>query len=309
VVKNPQKRTKGRAALLSMTGFGKGRAAKGSLWVEAEIKAVNHRYLDLAFKLPRLYSPFEHELRNMVSERLERGRVEIFVLRGGDAKSPVGQVVFNEKLYTSYLKAYSKVLPAALAKAPEVQSRMALDILNRTDVLSSDEEAQEAVEERPLLFQAMEHALGALQLMREAEGEKLARDIEGRFSNLVVLQKAISERAGELAPIVKERLVGRLKKLASELPIDEARVASEVVFLTDRMDVTEETVRLSSHLSQFEKTLGAPPNGRKLDFILQEIGREINTIGSKIQDAPVQSLVVEAKVEMEKIREQLQNLA
>jgi uncharacterized protein (TIGR00255 family) len=182
------------------------------------------------------------------------------------------------------------------------------EVLSRREVLGPCEESEGGKEERGALLKATEDAIAALLRMREAEGAKIARDVLARLKVLDGIRGRILAITERTAAAVRSRLIDRLSRVSGDINIDQNRVASEVVFLVDRADVTEELVRLASHLEQFQETLGKPPNGRKLDFIVQEMGREINTIGSKAQDAEIQRLVVDAKVELEKIREQLQNV-
>ena len=296
------------ASLLSMTGFGKSRVERGDFWLEVEIKSVNHRFFDCALKLPRVYAEFEGELRAKLAEALDRGRVEACVTRGGAAASAEGAVVFNEKAYQALQRLYERLLPRRSLQDDEVRARVLLDILARREVLCVEEEPLNADGEGKLLFGAFDRAIEGLRGMRMAEGEKLAHDIRRRIGGIGAIRARISRMLQGMPGILRERLLARIKKLAADAQLDENRLAAEALYLADRADVTEELVRLESHLSQFEQILALPPNGRKLEFVLQEIGREINTIGSKAQDAPVQSLIIEAKAEIEKIREQLQNV-
>ena len=301
--------TKSKVSLLSMTGFGKARVNASGVWVEVEVRSINHKFLDLSFKLPRGYLQFEQELRTLVGDKIERGRVEVVVSRGESAGGKSGKVSFNKDLFEAYRKTYISNLPASGRKNPEIEARMILDILSRKDVLTSDEDEQDLRSEQKTVRQALELALKALHEMRRYEGEKLGKDISARLDNVISIRKDVESATSRQAQTMRDKLVARIKKLSSEAALDENRLATEVVYLSDRADVTEEIVRLGSHIKQFEDALSKPPNGRRLDFIVQEISREINTIGSKAQEASVQSLVVDAKVELEKIREQLQNLA
>ncbi len=306
--KRSNKKDNSGPPLLSMTGFGKARVEKKGFWVEVEIKSVNHRFFDCSFKLPRTYAEFENELRAQVVEIVERGRVEVYASRGGTASVEEGAVVFNKQAFESLMRIYDQVLPKRGKLSADIQARVALDILSRREVLSIEEEVPHAEGEHKLVQEAFAQALAALTRMRLSEGEKLGVDIKQRIDHLSQIRLQVAELVRDAPATLRVKLLARVQKLAVEVGIDDSRLASEALYLADRVDITEELVRLGSHLTQFEQTLQVPPNGRKLEFVLQEIGREMNTIGSKVQDAAAQSLVVEAKSEIEKIREQIQNV-
>ncbi len=293
-----------------MTGFGKGSGSTAGVTVDVEVRAVNHRFVDINCKLPRVYQEYEGALREIIAKRVERGRIEVVVSRTVSGVTKADKAIrFNRSLYKEFYSVLTSLLPAKVLKDDEVVADIMLNIVSRKEVLSAEEDSVASPDEQKVLLRACEEALARLTKMRRTEGGKLYAEIVGRVRALETLRKKIESGAAEAGGSLRNRLAARLKKISSEISVDDPRFATEVVYLSDRSDVTEELVRLASHLDQFSSALKISHNGRKLDFIIQEIGREINTIGSKIQEASVQGLVVDAKVEMEKIREQLQNVA
>lgn len=291
----------------SMTGFGAGRAANKTVQVDVEIKTANSRFLDLTMKLPRLYTPFENELREILGSTVQRGRVDVVVSRSERERS-AGAVEFHGELFDAAFEVYLRVLKRSGCDTAEARAGAVRDILTRREVLGISEESGNPDRERELVVAAFRKALAGLVSMREREGVRLAGDLTSRLERLVKLRGSIGARAALAPAAAQERLTARLKKLAPAVQVDPDRLAAEVALIADRLDVTEELVRLDSHFEQFRAALQTPSTGRKLDFLLQELGREFNTIGSKAQDGAVQAEVVEAKTEMERIREQVQNL-
>ncbi len=292
--------------LLSMTGFGRGRAVHGSLSIEVELRSVNHRFFELSCKLPRGYQELEADLRARVAEWVDRGRVELSVQR--QAESSTG-AVYSEKSFKQYWAVYRKLLGEKALREPAVKARVVSDILSKKEVLGAPEDQVQCAREQKPLFKALDAALLAHHKMRAFEGAKLGRDISQRAATLSNIVSQMKGNVSHDPQAVRERLVARVKKLAPEVLADEARLASEVVYLVDRGDITEEFVRLESHFAQLSQILKGTAQGRKLEFLLQELGREFNTIGSKAQNTAIQHGVVQAKVELEKIREQLQNIS
>lgn len=299
--------SRGEATTLSMTGFGKASFDAGSVAIEVEIKAVNNRFVDCIFKLPKPYTQFELDIRNLVTSKLNRGRIEIFVSRtaisSGDAA-----VSFRRELYEQCYEIARGVCERTGKLSDDNHCRVALSLLGRKEILEFGEEGEVEESEKESLLGTVGRALDDLCRMRAAEGSKIGEDIAARLESLRALRAKIAAIVGNAPQDIKARLLSRLAKLAPEVQLEPARLAAEVALLSDRVDVTEELVRLESHFKQFQEALQNPPNGRKLDFLIQELGREFNTISSKAQDAAVQALVVDAKVEMEKLREQVQNI-
>ncbi len=291
----------------SMTGFGSGRSSRGSVGIEVEIKSANSRFLDLSLKLPRLYGPFEPELRELVARSVQRGRVEVAVMRVEQVR-PGSGVTFRSDLFKAAAAVYRRAFVEAKCDTIEARIGAVRDILSRREVLSIDEESGDPRRERPLLVKACSAAIAQLISMRDSEGRRLAGDLAMRLANLETLHRTIEQRAAAAPEAARARLENRLRKLAPHVTVDPQRLAAEVAILADKVDITEELVRLKSHSAQFRAALGEVAAARKLEFLLQEFGREFNTIGAKAQDAAVQADVVAAKTELEKMREQVQNL-
>jgi len=288
--------------LASMTGYGRGEAAGEGRRFTVELKAVNHRFLDLVWRLPRVLLPLEDGLRRLVQERVARGRVEGFVTIGDNGGTTMA-VRVDKALAAAYDKALRELKETCgLAGETELSQLAALP-----GVLVTEEARQDVDLWWPALAQACRQALEQLVTMRRTEGETLGRDLAGRLATLAGLNADIAARAPVVVEEYRSRLNGRLGQLG--VPVDEARLAAEVALMADRSDIQEETVRLASHLEQAKGCLAADgPVGRKLDFILQEMQREVNTIASKASDRIMGRLVVEAKGEIEKMREQVQNI-
>lgn len=296
-----------QSCFTSMTGFGKGSALLDGVQVDVEIRSVNHRFLEIACKLPKTYAEFEMSLRNAVSTALSRGRVEVYVSRLSKKGNGAG-VVFNKELYKTLFALFHSVVAKHGAVDAAGKRALSLNLLGRNEVLAFGEEKIDYAREQRLLLEAVNLALSALSAMRRTEGLRLEHEVLGRFKTVSKLHQEIRKIAHSAPQRQRERLNLRLKRLAPETMVDPARLAQEVVMISDRVDVTEEIVRLESHLAEFSRAMRAHPQGKKMDFLLQEMGREFNTIASKAQEAPIQQRVVDAKVELEKLKEQLQNV-
>lgn len=292
-------------AVVSMTGFGRAREEKRGVSVDVEVKSVNSRFLDCSLKLPRQYGLFEAELRELVAARVQRGRVEVNVSRTVAAQG-AGALRFDKDLFQAYAKVYQSAAKELGAKLPA--DVLVREILARREVLDTGAEAEEPEAEKALLWRALEKALDGFEQMRRREGNALGLDMSSRVERLRDIRQHIAKNAAQAPVDLKQKLEERMRKLLSGTSIDEGRLYTEAALLADRVDVSEELVRLESHFQQFVDTLRSSPNGRKLEFLLQEFGREFNTINSKAQGAETQKLVVEAKTEIEKLREQVQNV-
>jgi len=290
--------------IASMTGYGKGEASGNSGRISVEIRSVNHRYGEIFIKLPRVLLQYEHELRKKVSERLKRGKIEVFV-QLEEAAGAAERPLVNLQLARSYYTAFSEIREALDLQEPVTLALIAA----QKDVLAMKEQADVDEELATLLHDALAKALAMQEGMRLKEGEALHQELQGRMNGLQGLVACVAERSPVVVKLYEEKLQERLSKLLADGTIDPARLAQEVAIMADRSDITEELVRLQSHRDQFFATLQLnEPVGRKLDFLLQEINREVNTIGSKANDAVIASSVVELKAELEKIREQVQNI-
>ena len=288
----------------SMTGFGRGAYTSDEYNITIDIKSVNHRYLDIYFKVSKAYAFLEEKLRREITGKIARGKLDIAINIERIA-TPEVQVELNRPLVQAYLAAFEEMKSAYQLQGDVcVQSLITLpDIF----VTTSPEEDQEKLGQAVVI--ALNQALAMMTRMREAEGRQLVADL---LQKLAVLREYYGEIA-TLAPSVvisyKEKLAKRVQELAGDIEIDPGRLALEVAIFADRSDISEELTRLESHLQQFQETLElSEPIGRKLDFLVQELNREINTIGSKANDLQIAQIVINFKAELEKIREQIQNL-
>lgn len=297
-----------------MTGFGHAEGANAATKITVEIKSVNHRFLDAAIKLPRLYNIFESDIRAALSSVLERGRVEVFVQRTVLAR-PQDALQFDRTLLDSLVKSslaafesYA-VLPAETPQQErELKGKLIADLMRRSDVFQVGEELADPEAEKTLLLSTVEAALKKLAAMREREGQELRKTMEKHLAAFRAAVKDIQERGSTLQDKIRERYLERVKKLTPDLKLEEARLHTEVVILAERVDIHEELNRLSSHLEQFSEVLTREPSGKRFDFLLQEMHRELTTLSNKAGDAEVQQRVVDAKLELEKMKEQVQNL-
>ncbi|MFO7173743.1 MAG: YicC/YloC family endoribonuclease [Bacillota bacterium] len=295
----------------SMTGYGRGEASGPDGRLVAEIRAVNHRFAEVVVRLPRSLTALEDRVRRMVQQQVARGRVEVTVTWEEGGERP-RRVKVDKDLALAYYNALREIASVTGSKI-EITS----DSLARwPDVLTVEEAEVDPESQWPVLAEALAGALAGLVAMREREGEALAADLRARLDRVAELVAAIGDRAPLVVQEYRERLSRRLDELLGPGVVDPARLAQEVAIFADRCDITEELKRLQSHLSQFRAELdgesppdgGPRPVGRKLDFLVQEMGREINTVGAKAQDLAIAAAVVEVKTELEKIREQVQNI-
>jgi uncharacterized protein (TIGR00255 family) len=287
-----------------MTGFGAGRAESKGEALSVELRAVNGKFCEVKPRLPRELAALEPELVRVVKARVSRGVVDVFVRR--EAASSKGLVPrVDLALAAAYAKALREMKDElGLAGEPSVH-----DVASLEGVLSIGEAVSDPVSLAPVLLGALQPALEALEQMRRREGEALARDLAARFDALEKGVKAVAQLAPLQLQAYRERLSARIAELTHGVPLDPARLVQEVAIFADRTDVAEEVTRLASHLSQLRALLGSEaPAGRKLEFLVQEVNREINTIGSKSQNAGIASLVVDMKAELERVREQIQNV-
>lgn len=287
----------------SMTGYGRSVVSADGRELSIEIRSVNHRYLDLTVRLPRTVGFIEDDIRKGIAERLSRGHLDIQVLYENhrqDAKRVYPDIALA--------KAYRDAI-AEIGKALDVSEHdMFREIVSMPDVLCIEEgeEDQEAV--RTLLRAALESALNQIVGMRQLEGERLSRDLLQKVDGLEVLVNQIGTRAPAVVDEYRTKLHRRLTDLLNG-EIDEARFQTEVAIFADKAAIDEELVRLGSHIAHIREIVAGPETaGRKLDFLAQELNREVNTIGSKASDGEIASLVIAAKGEIEKIREQVQNI-
>ncbi len=295
----------------SMTGFGRGAYEDGVFSCTVEMKTVNHRYNEVAIRLPRLLNPLEDRLRKLILSCLSRGRVDVYVTAASTGGAQ-GRLKVDRGLAAAYHQALEEIGQAI--GCPEAPLNLAAELLHIArcpEVITVQEQAPDLEELWPKLQEAARQALEQLTAMRSAEGGHIAQDLLQRADLIAAKLALVEARAPQLVAEYQERLRERLTALLadSKVQVEPERLLQEAALFADRSNITEEIVRLQSHLKQFKATLGQEqPVGRKLDFLVQEFNREANTIGSKANDYQLAQLVVEIKAEIEKIREQIQNL-
>lgn len=286
----------------SMTGYGRARQIRSRREITIEVRAVNNRYLDCAVKMPHLYLFAEDALKKAVQKSVSRGKVDVFVTVDATAADAVKTKVNRELAaqYAAALRELSEIVGADLTG----------QLLTRfPDALSVTKEEADLDAITGDLCAVLEEALSAFQSMRRAEGEKLAEDIAARLDTVERLTGEIERRSPETVREYREKLLRRMREVLQDASIDEQRILAEAALYADKVAVDEETVRLRSHVSQLRGMLESDaPQGRRMDFLIQELNREANTIGSKCGDAAAARIVVELKAEIEKIREQAQNI-
>ena len=290
--------------LKSMTGFGRGEHQEEGKEFLVEIKTVNHRYCDIFIKMPRQISFLEDKVRELISKGLSRGKIDVFISfdnYGDDSKS----IAFDESL----AKAYIHVLELLRDKY-KLQDDISVSLISRfPDVLKIEKPEEDQEKIWQLLKVAVENALHSLVVMRENEGQELKNSLLEKADHIENVLKGISARSSGVVKEYKLKLENRIKELLEQQTFDENRLAMEIAIFADRCSIDEEIVRLGSHISQLREALSLEqPVGRKLDFLIQEMNREINTIGSKANDLVITKEVVEIKSELEKVREQIQNI-
>ena len=289
----------------SMTGFGRAAFEVAGVSFAVEVRAVNQRNLDLVVRLPRNFSGLEPEVRKAVAPRFARGKVEVSVAASAGS-APRAELEVDRGLVQKYL-----ALSRELSREAGVIDRVSVaELLGMPGVVRAVEsQAREEDAAAPLLAAAGRAADAALA-MREAEGAALARELAARLANVRALTSELAGRAGEVQRAVKEKLRARLEQLRAETGLlDEVRLYHEVALAAERLDVAEELTRLASHADQMEAALASDePVGRRLDFLTQEFVREANTLGAKAGDAPLAQRVVDLKTEIDRIREQVQNV-
>jgi uncharacterized protein (TIGR00255 family) len=288
----------------SMTGYGKGEKVSEQGAFTVEIRSVNHRYGEVSVRMPRGFMARENDLKRSVSALLKRGKIDIFVqweeAAGADTMPQVDTTVARR-----YFEEFNR-LAGELGLLGQVP--LSLVISQKGVVRESSGTVDEDASSMQLMS-ALQDALTAIDTMRKREGEALALDLLARRKQVAEWVGLIGERTPLVVAEYRQKLKLRLEQLLEGTEMDEARLAQEVALMADRCDVTEELVRLSSHFAQFDEALSlSEPVGRKLDFLMQEMNREVNTIGSKSSDAEITTLVIRIKAEMEKMREQVQNI-
>jgi uncharacterized protein (TIGR00255 family) len=288
-----------------MTGYGRREAAGSDIHVTIEVRSVNNRYLDIQVKTPRSFAALEPRIKKAVQERFSRGRFDVFIARDGD-RAGAGRLTLDETMAGQYIGILR-----------DLKTRFRLDgevdlarVAGFPDLIAVTEEKEDLEAVWLLLAEGLERALDELDGMRAEEGRALVADMLQRLDKIAALMKDIQSLSPRTVEKARTRMSETLSRLLNEQP-DPVRLAQEIAILAERTDVTEEMTRLASHMAQFRSLLAeasGEPVGRKLDFLLQEMGREANTISSKAMDAQISYHVVNVKAELEKIREQAQNI-
>lgn len=289
----------------SMTGYGRARETRNSRDITVEVRAVNNRYLDCTVKLPRLYIFAEDALKQRVQRAVSRGKVDVFVTVDASA-ADVTQVSVNRELAGQYAAALNELAevcgPTAYKVTPEVLARFP-DVLS---VTKADEDLESASAD---LCAVLDTALASFNEMRAMEGAKLAEDVGNRLSAIEGFTAQVEARSPETVAEYRAKLTARMQEVLQSVTVDPQRILTEAAIYADKVAVDEETVRLRSHVAQLRTMLEATePMGRKMDFLIQEVNREANTIGSKCGDVSIAQVVVNLKAEVEKMREQVQNI-
>ncbi|MBE6777809.1 MAG: YicC family protein [Ruminococcaceae bacterium] len=288
----------------SMTGFGRGQDTVNGLSLAVEIKSVNHRYYEYSSRLPRAYGFLDDKLKNYLQQRISRGKVDVYV-QIESLETAGSEVVLNAALAESYLTALKE-----LSDRYGVRDDISVTNLSRyPDVLTVRQTAldEDAVWESVRTVTDM--ALTRFVAMREQEGARLRDDVLSRAATILQAVKAVEERSPQTVKEHMDKVVARMRELLDGAAVDEGRLLTEAAIYADKVAVAEETVRLRSHIDQLHQLLESDePVGKKLDFLVQEMNRETNTIGSKCNDLQLTRIVVDIKAEIEKIREQIQNI-
>lgn len=288
----------------SMTGYGRGTASDGNMTVTVELKSVNHRFFECSIKAPRQFSFFEDKLKSYLQSRIARGKVDVFVSFERGAVS-TETVTVNEALAESVVNAMRSV--AEKYNVSDDVSATAVAAVSGVLTVTSGQLDEEATGN--IILSAASDAVDAFIAARENEGARLAADVISKSENILQFVEIVEKRSPETVVLYRERLENRIKELLQSASVDEQRVLTETALFADKIAVDEETVRLRSHIAHLNEMFkAAGPIGKKLDFIVQEMNRETNTIGSKCQDIDISRVVVDMKSEIEKIREQIQNI-
>ena len=289
----------------SMTGYGRAREVRSRRDITVEVRSVNNRYLDCNVKLPRMYAFAEDAVKKHVQQAVSRGKVDVFITVDATA-ADVSKVAVNRPLAAQYAAALEELAAvcgtADYRPAPEVLARF-------PDVLTVTKEDEDLETVSADLCAVLDAALASYNAMRAVEGRKLAEDIAGRLDTIEALTGRVEERSPETVAEYRQKLTARMEEVLQSTSIDEQRILMEAAVYADKVAVDEETVRLRSHAAQLRTMLeSGEPMGRKMDFLIQEVNRESNTIGSKCNDVAIANVVVGLKAEVEKMREQVQNV-
>ncbi|MEG0629410.1 MAG: YicC/YloC family endoribonuclease [Christensenellaceae bacterium] len=287
-----------------MTGFGKSEIAIDGRKIRVEIKSVNHRFLDISIRQPRFLMFLEDDVRKLLKMHLNRGRIDVFINYSSE-REDAKKVLVDMPLVRAYVEAANQIV-----KQTEIKDDLAIShIMRLPDVVTYEEEDSDEEALKDLLTINLNAALAELMDARQREGNQLKNDIVKRLGLILESAQRIHEKEDTVVGEYKQKLNDRLKEILDGTEVDQQKLAQEVAFFADRCNITEEIVRIKSHVKHFKASMEEnTPQGRNMDFIVQELNREFNTIGSKSQDMEIVEAVIAGKGEIEKIREQIQNI-
>lgn len=289
----------------SMTAYGRGEYESGDTLFTAEIKSLNNRYRDIILRIPKNLQPLEKELKAIVGSRIKRGRVEVSIQTQNTGEETPYALELNVPLVNAYFKIFNQLGEQfGLDKKIQIES-----LCQMSDVILFRPQEADMEKVEPGFHEVLSQALDSLDTMRIKEGEAIEADFLKRLELLDRYVSEVEKRAPDLVEQYRSRLKDKICRMLEDVAIDESRLAQEAAFLAERSDITEEIVRIRSHLKQFHGYLSMDEAlGRRLDFLIQEINREVNTLGTKASDPSISRVVVEMKAELEKLREQVQNV-
>ncbi len=288
----------------SMTGFGRSEIVKGNRKISVEIKSVNHRYFEAGIKMPKKLNVFESRMRDLLKKYATRGKIDIFINYEDDSESQVN-LKFNQNIADEYMAIFNN-----MSDKYNLKNDITVGGLARFPEVITMDEAQEDEEELwHFIEEAMRAALEQFVNTRILEGENLKKDLLGKLEHMEELVAFVEKRSPEIMKEYRSKLEGKVRELLGDTTIDESRIATEVIIYADKICVDEETVRLRSHIEHARKCLNEDGGiGRKMDFIAQEMNREANTTLSKANDIEISNAAIDLKTEIEKVREQIQNI-
>ena len=288
----------------SMTGFGRSEIVKGNRKISVEIKSVNHRYLEAGIKMPKKLNVFESRMRDLLKKYATRGKIDIFINYEDDSESQVN-LKFNQNIADEYMAIFNN-----MSEKYNLKNDMPVGGLARfPEVITMDEVQEDEEELWHFIEEAMKAALEQFVNTRILEGENLKKDLLGKLDHMEELVAFVEKRSPEIMKEYRSKLESKVKELLGDTTIDESRIATEVIIYADKICVDEETVRLRSHIEHARKCLNEEGGiGRKMDFIAQEMNREANTTLSKANDIEISNAAIDLKTEIEKVREQIQNI-
>ena len=288
----------------SMTGFGRSEIVKGNRKISVEIKSVNHRYLEAGIKMPKKLNVFESRMRDLLKKYATRGKIDIFINYEDDSESQVN-LKFNQNIADEYMAIFNN-----MSEKYNLKNDMTVGGLARfPEVITMDEVQEDEEELWHFIEEAMKAALEQFVNTRILEGENLKKDLLGKLDHMEELVAFVEKRSPEIMKEYRSKLESKVKELLGDTTIDESRIATEVIIYADKICVDKETVRLRSHIEHARKCLNEDGGiGRKMDFIAQEMNREANTTLSKANDIEISNAAIDLKTEIEKVREQIQNI-